>query len=900
MGVVSALTLFHKNLEQNQNDFSKQLKSGSFTVAELYPVLHEQFTQNNEYIVRRLSADILEIEENTQEIAELHYNTYQLECSDDNLIISSKFFTPVIHELLSYYAIANHEVYITWNHAKFPFLNPETIENYREKGHYHYSCINTPEHIIEFVKGTMLNFKAYHNYWSLTLFLSGSNIELHNHCSTIYEGEAYPEKELFGISINNLQPPLKVTQKANENKHNSYYFTNLIFNEAQEIFTNILEELISMETKLFFTTVSTKVLNYYDFKATINNAALDEVIDLTMNTESYINSSIITHTVVNKTDKSASLVGNYQSKKPASSFTISNDSILKGEIYLDKWYDEKLFEILQKTIASHFCPCCIHTEETPWTIYYQNEHDHEVLASYFCSFEGYEHWIEGFVKVEKQERTITSEKLYATWIANTDFLKNCIENKQYSDGIEFSNKIKSPELAFTSCRYPLYWALLYASVNNISKALDIIKMAYIYGFKEFWRFNPDSVGWSDKNSEEYLMLNPIHHNKSLQNFVKSVYTGKVEPWGFDLSETPLCWFEEVELTRKNQKCYISGESLQKGETVYAFRFFNGAYDIPSEFHYAKTAHFENNLKAKENLHKYKTNSYKLRDYAFKINYHHPLINHFWHTLEQFNLQNTLQLIASPPVSTTPYYAYKLDFTDFKQEPYKIEKQLNFGTGGSFINLLYVLIKCGYLDEIIELLPTLPEHFPYLLLLFNSKETHQKLDNYIEENPVELSNLIAVACKPYNKKSTDEVKKLAVYGKQNPIFLKKFSTCLNLYECHLYSNYHLGINWYYQDLYYFIRSRGSGLLDFFISNPDLIQTLSYMKKQNIYVDGISNGAIDAYSNSGPFLYRTILLHFAFLKDSRLEKWKVLPNKLNNITNFKNVHKHSITLLKKAFN
>ncbi len=484
-----------------------------------------------------------------------------------------------------------------------------------------------------------------------------------------------------------------------------------------------------------------------------------------------------------------------------------------------------------------------------------------------------------------------NENQESTWDVYTAYIKKCIIEKNFKEAEVFVGKIKHPELAFTSSDFPLYLALLYACIKDFQMALESLKKAHEHGYKGFWRFAPDSCGWSCTTSEEYLLLEPLHKNDMLQSYVRKVYTGKVKPWGFDLSATPLCWFEKTELKRKNVRCYLTKQKLQKGELVYAFKFFNGSYDIPSEFEYAHVEAFENNSEAKENLYKYTTNNYKLSDYAFKIGYDHPLINFFWHNLEAFDLLKTLKLIANPPVNSTPYLAYSFNEKPLREDGKKIEQALNYGTGGEFLSLLYVLVKCGYLQDIISLLPQLPEHFPYLFLFFNSAVIYEKISDYLEEDVNELSNLIKIALKSYSKKSPGEVLQIASYGKSHPRFLKSLSICLNNYECHLYSNYQPGVNCFFQEFSQFERAKGGGLVDFFITSPELLPALLQMKSEECYLHGIS----DAYDNSSMFLYRAIVLNAAYEKSKSLERWSELPEYIRESEyhlSFKKVHKKTL--------
>lgn len=118
--------------------------------------------------------------------------------------------------------------------------------------------------------------------------------------------------------------------------------------------------------------------------------------------------------------------------------------------------------------------------------------------------------------------------------------------------------------------------------NDPQEALNLVKDAFVYGFRNFWKFNGNSWGTKEQD-RDYILLKPLHENTLIQEYIKSVYKPIIEYWGFDIKKTPLCWFEKSILNRKNEKCLISRKKLEKGIEVYQFRFFNGAYDIPTDF-----------------------------------------------------------------------------------------------------------------------------------------------------------------------------------------------------------------------------------------------------------------------------------------------------------------------------
>lgn len=69
----------------------------------------------------------------------------------------------------------------------------------------------------------------------------------------------------------------------------------------------------------------------------------------------------------------------------------------------------------------------------------------------------------------------------------------------------------------------------------------------------------------------------------------------------------------------------------------------------------------------------------------------------------------------------------------------------------------------------------------------------------------------------------------------------------------------------------------------------------MKNEFILPVGISNGVVDAYENSFPFLFRTILFNTFLSGDKSFEHWKTIPLFLENSEyhkNFKSVFKTSL--------
>jgi len=292
------------------------------------------------------------------------------------------------------------------------------------------------------------------------------------------------------------------------------------------------------------------------------------------------------------------------------------------------------------------------------------------------------------------------------------------------------------------------------------------------------------------------------------------------------------------------------------------------------------------------LQKYQTNSYQLTDYQFKISYSHPLINAFWHKLDEFDLANTLKLIANPPVSPTPYilHHFAKDVDQPIDEQYPTEHVIHAGTGGEFINLLYVLVKCGYLHDIKQCLSEPPKHFGLALLIFNDAAIRQLVADLL--GWPELAELFPIALKNYSQKTPVEVQRIINFSLKHPDFCPVLAESMSLYEYHLYSNYHPGANWFYQEFQQFVYGKGGGLLDFLIPAPHHLPVLNKMLTQQSVVDGIGERAYDAYGNSQAHFYRTISLHYALQASPLLDKWLKLPDYIAQSAyydRFKSMHK-----------
>lgn len=283
--------------------------------------------------------------------------------------------------------------------------------------------------------------------------------------------------------------------------------------------------------------------------------------------------------------------------------------------------------------------------------------------------------------------------------------------------------------------------------------------------------------------------------------------------------------------------------LYKGAPVYRFRFFNGSFDIPTEFGVADVEAFDNDPAATANRRKYEGHGYTLQEHALKIGYHHPLVHAFWRTLDSFDLDATLALIAEPP-----------------------RHALHRGTGGELINLLYVLVQCGHLDAIVQRLFALPAHMALRLMCFDVPEIQHRADAHL--GLPELPALFDLAFTPHARKSPADVCRLIGFGARQPKFRRLLGTVLDRYA-----------NWFFQPFAHFALARGGGLLDFLVTEPELLPVLHRMKLQAV---------CDDHGNDLPALHRTLVLNMAWSGHPDLADWRAIVATMPRRTRFAASH------------
>lgn len=441
----------------------------------------------------------------------------------------------------------------------------------------------------------------------------------------------------------------------------------------------------------------------------------------------------------------------------------------------------------------------------------------------------------------------------ATWQALSDALEGHLRTGRLDQALALARAVP-PDDAALACREHkfLFWAAIAeVTAGDTPAALAHVQNAYRHGYRAFWDFAAHRV----PEDESSALQRPLHANAQIQAWVDSVFDGTVGDWGMDPRRTPFCWFEQGELTLTKARCAIGNTLLHKGAPVYRFRFFNGSFDIPTEFVVAGVEAFDNDPAATANRQRYQARSYTLQAHAFKVGYAHPRVHAFWRTPGSFDLDATLALIAEPPLH-----------------------ELHRGTGGEFVNLLHALVQCGQLDAIVQRLPALPAHMALLLMCFDVPDIRGRAAAHL--GLPELPALFELALTPYARKSPADVCRLIDFGARHPQFRRLLATVLARHALHTYDNYDPGINWFFQAFAGFALARGGGLLDFLVTEPELLPELHRMKTQAVCED---------HGNDLPALHRTLVLNMAWSAHPALADWRAVPATMPSRTRFAASHR-----------
>lgn len=340
----------------------------------------------------------------------------------------------------------------------------------------------------------------------------------------------------------------------------------------------------------------------------------------------------------------------------------------------------------------------------------------------------------------------------------------------------------------------------------------------------------------------------------------------------ELSTLPLTWLERgpVPVKRMWDACKPESrrKTLLKGTDAYLFRCFAAAHN---EKYAASPELSDADPAMAENKRKYERDAYNLCEYRTReAQFDAPFINHFLATYS-----GTLDLEALLRKAATERggdFTYKLTAGYGIGSPvlFADERNVNYCSNGDTVYLLYILKKCGYLEDIFKALPSLPEDFPLLLMCFADAGIRQRVEEYMGLPGLAAMYDLAFAARRLNVR---EQVRLVDFGRKNPRFQNLLGASLFRYGYHIYNQYTPKPDWFVQEFAQFSCAFCADVLLFLVSAPDALPLLRQIME---YGPGtqFEGGPMLSYGFDfcWPYFSRNILGYLALRGDSHLAAWQ----------------------------
>lgn len=463
------------------------------------------------------------------------------------------------------------------------------------------------------------------------------------------------------------------------------------------------------------------------------------------------------------------------------------------------------------------------------------------------------------------------KKLRKTWLLLTEELQNIINSKEYFllDKILEKYKIKEEDYIWgisRSYKMDFYYKIfvLYCLQENYHKALEILEYFNAYDGAYLYRdvLSDDKVRLGSINAQ----LQILKSTKEWKLFCDT--NKKNSPLHYNTEETdtdnPFIYLKKTVVTRANQKCFFSGKKLEKGEYVYEANWFYEKEDKRICFLEESLADFP---LVRKNVEKYLEDKYKLEDFYHK-SFENPFVNCLINSEDRSSVEKILDLIvygytAPHPNSWVSLYEWIPSGDRAESERYVYEN-----INGDYITLLWILLKCGYEDELVNAIDRYPAFYGVTLLIFNRDSLFGKVIKKLN-----LENISSLYLKTRESRiNLKEIKKLAALGIENHGFMDALLESLERYEYHIYDNYNYTADWYIEELEHFSHAKGGNLLYFFIYDAFKVRKIREMYKRKELPSGISSGGWNGYDNSNIFFYEVLLYYLTINNNSEVNFWK----------------------------
>lgn len=350
-------------------------------VEDLYPVLARCIEENgHHYRLSRSGSDTLEIEEEIQDCEPYRINFFQYHIcrKGDTVVIRSTYKDDALYFYLACRAASGQKVKIAF-HGEHPFYNQDSIAEYQGAGNYHLASFFDLEYLPGYIEAHCQRFSHYPKYWSYHFFIPHlGKVELNNHTSD-------PTQAVYNLDFDHPERELTIFQSAIE-KDGCYYFRNALTTEK---LVEVLEEMRAALQAEGVTTILSCFeaihKSYYDFESTIEtDDSLASVVEELTAYRQIVREGPVQYAVTENTDASFTVQAYYFQEPVGYNYTISDEDISDGHIYLDKFHDMDFYRDMCRAIARHLCPTMPTVEG--WDeveFYYHKDSDRKLIASLF-------------------------------------------------------------------------------------------------------------------------------------------------------------------------------------------------------------------------------------------------------------------------------------------------------------------------------------------------------------------------------------------------------------------------------------------------------------------------------------------------------------------------------------
>ncbi len=459
-------------------------------------------------------------------------------------------------------------------------------------------------------------------------------------------------------------------------------------------------------------------------------------------------------------------------------------------------------------------------------------------------------------------------KLAKTWLMLREELECIIKNKEYFlfDKILEKYQIKEEDFIWgisRSYKMDFYYKVfeLYCLQENYPKAIEMLEYFNAYDGGYLYR----DVLFDDKIRLDGIteQLQVLKSTKEWKLFTERNKERKFRYYNTEKTDTddPFTYLKKTTVTRANQKCFFSGRKLEKGEHVYEANWFYRKRDKRVYFLEESLSEFP---LAEKNVKKYIEDKYELEDF-YHENFENPFLNNLVNSKDRNSVEKILDLIVYGYAAPLPNCWVSLYEWIPSSEREESERAVYEEIKGDYITLLWILLKCGYEDELVNAIDRYPAFYGVTLLIFNRDSLFDKVIKKLK-----LENIAPLYLKTRESRiNLKEIKKIAAAGTENPGFMNTLLESLEQYEYHIYDNIAYTADWYIEELEHFSYAKGGNLLYFFINDALKVRKVREMheRKELISADGYGG-----YGNSNIFLYEILLYYLTINNSSEVDFWK----------------------------